>query len=192
MSRVRLLVWVVLAAGVAPSGPVAGFPDRSSPPTCQPPTPARPDRPAPPPGLYLTATVPPAPKAGHPLPVTVKLDNRSAGPVTLFWDTAEPFRLAVVLTDAAGKAVPLTRLGKRETGVVEPGEPILNRDGSIRSVRVHPGRPEDVSIDNLALYYDLTVAGEYVLTLRAWVGDAGGAVGDGRVESAAVRFRIRP
>jgi hypothetical protein len=59
-------------------------------------------------------------------------------------------------------------------------------------VWVNPGRAEDVSIDNLALYYDLTVAGEYVLTLSAWVGPGDGAIGEGVVESSAVRFRVHP
>ncbi len=145
--------------------------------------------------LRLTAELKPQLRVGNPVPVKLAFVNNTKASVAVIWEKLDPFRVTVTVKDAAGKEVPLTRCGKRAFGVedVEAGGDLPNRDGSIQSTFVKAGESCDLSIANLALYFDLTLPGEYELSASIGTSPEEVAVVPSEfVRTGSVRFRIVP
>jgi hypothetical protein len=114
-------------------------------------------------GARLTADGTSA-QAGKSVPLRVRLANEGSDDVSFGVDRGSNWPIwRVELIDKDGKAVPRTRFGALPTVF-----------GSSQLRIVKPGEGTDLSYGNLALLYDLTVAGDYEAIISLDVGLGGG------------------
>lgn len=141
----------------------------------------------------LTVHVPQKVVAGSPLPIEARVVNRGNTPFWARWWTTDPMKLHVKLTTKDGKPVPFTAYGReliaptyvqdlaelRKKAEAQPNlrdelerqamnikRKMADRSvGSFRGHEVLPGEDYDLGVPNLALYYDLTLPGEYFVTV---------------------------
>jgi hypothetical protein len=116
-------------------------------------------------GMHLTVRVPKTIDAGLPVPVQVKIVNNGNLHATFYWDTKEPITADIKVTTKDGKQVPFTLYGRKMIAPTELLDVLDKAGGAIRGRHVHPGQSRDLSMSNLALFYDLTLPGEYVITV---------------------------
>ena len=117
-------------------------------------------------GLVLTGAVPPSTPAGSPVAVRVTIENQGTAEGTLDIEHAAPISFDVAVTTKDGAAVPLTRYGSE---VLAPMAAAFRRADCIL-FKVKPGESFKLSVPNLALYYDLTLPGEYLVVVSRAVG----------------------
>ena len=119
-------------------------------------------------GCKLEVELPNAPEAGSPVCVRAKIINTGKVPLLVVWQKQAALPFDVVLK-ADGKPVPLTRYGVKRIAPTERMDQLRLLHGSTRGSHLKPGESHEEEIPNLALYYDLTVPGEYDLTVSRYV-----------------------
>jgi hypothetical protein len=138
-------------------------------------------------GVRLTVRVPKDVTAGTPLTIDVKIANSGKSPVIIDWDTTEPMMVEVAVTTKDGKPVPFTQYGRKKIAPTELVDQLKKIKGSLREVKVVPGKKRRLSVANLALFYDLTLPGEYELTVSTTV-----HVGEKPIQDVALRVEKIP
>ena len=118
-------------------------------------------------GVYLAVSLPPALRAGSPVPLTVILKNsgKENANLQLFVGNGLPF-VALAVEDKKGNSTPLTLRGKKYLYPTDRADVILAGEGSFRARTLKPAQTSDLSVENLALFYDLTLAGDYSVTVE--------------------------
>jgi hypothetical protein len=117
----------------------------------------------------LTVQVPKTTKAATPLLIQVKLVNNGAIPRFFHRETTDPTKLWIKVTTKEGKTVPFTLYGKKTYELTARGDARSTKKELIRKIEIAAGQTRDLSVPNLALFYDLTVPGEYLLTVSGFV-----------------------
>lgn len=116
-------------------------------------------------GFVLSGAVTPSTPAGSPVAVRVTVENQGTAQGALVLEHDAPIPFDVKVTTKDGAAVPLTRYGAKVFArMAMPG-----RSDCIMA-KVKPGEPAKLSVPNLALYYDLTLPGEYLVVVGKDVG----------------------
>ncbi len=103
-------------------------------------------------GFQLSVIVPTNNPAG--LPISIKMKFENSGNKMGKWGS---FDVNIELKDQNGKPVPLTCYGKKN---IEP-----QSAGSYRRSGIHPGGTQEYSINNICLFFDLTIPQDYFLTV---------------------------
>lgn len=73
------------------------------------------------------------------------------------------------LTSKDGQPVPFTLYGRKEINPTDLLDQLNKITGSIRQLKISSGQTRNLSVPNLALFYDLTLPGEYTLTVSKFV-----------------------
>ena len=120
-------------------------------------------------GVRLNILAPKLTGAGSAVPLHANVLNAGKDDALISWETSEPMMVQVTLSDGRGKPVPFTAFGKKKIDPTDPIDQLNKLKGSIRSLKVPPGGASDVSVLNLALYYDLTLPGDYSLVVSRTV-----------------------
>jgi hypothetical protein len=136
--------------------------------------------------------IPKSVSAGSPFPVPVRITNSGNGPIIVRWDTTDPIRVQIGLTTKDNKPVPLTLYGNKMFHPTDLRDIARQMRGSIRGQHLQAGQAtQALSVPNLALFYDLTLPGEYDLTVTAFV-----TVGEGpkakevKLKAGSLRFTV--
>ncbi len=103
-------------------------------------------------------------KHGYSIPIFFKVINSGKDEALISYKTSDVFPFAVIITDNKGNHIPLTRYGKKLLKPVEIEDVISKGDGSYRQTIIRPGEFWEKSIPNLALFFDLTVPQDYILS----------------------------
>ena len=120
-------------------------------------------------GIQLSLAVPARVKAGLPVPLTIELRNTGTDTATYGSDPLDPDKVDWQLTTGDGKPVPLTLFGKKHFHPTELADKLARVERSFVQVPLTPKKSLDLSLANLALFHDLTLPGEYTLTVTASV-----------------------
>ena len=135
-------------------------------------------------GCTMEVELPKAPEAGSPVRVRVKITNTGKVPVVVRWAKQAALHFDLELTTGA-KPVPLTRYGVKKIAPTELLDQLSLSNGSIWGTWLRPGGTWERDSPNLALYYDLTVPGEYVLAVSKHL-----TIGKGPA-AKGVRLRVK-
>lgn len=119
-------------------------------------------------GCTMEVELPNSPEAGSPVRVRVKITNTGKVPVAVMRESREPLPFDLEL-ETGGKPVPLTRYGVKRIAPTELLDQIRKAIGSGRLGKLEPGKTTELDLPNLALFYDLTVQGDYDLTISRYV-----------------------
>ena len=98
---------------------------------------------------------------GSLIPVGVLIRNTKQKPAMLELRKCDPTSFSVEVSTNKGDAVPLTRFGKE---VLSPDAKLLRR-ADIAGLAVDAETPQKLLINNLGLFFDLTLPGEYLVTI---------------------------
>jgi len=107
-------------------------------------------------GIALSVTLPEKVYAGSEIPLAVSVKNEGKTPVGYYRDSKYR-ECHVAVVDAKGNAMPLTLFGKTVLGT-EPGESARVK------IQLAAGKGIEVTF-NLGRVFDLTVAGDYAVTV---------------------------
>lgn len=115
-------------------------------------------------GCKMEVELPKEPAAGSPVRIRATITNTGKVPVLVTWETNEPLPFDLELKTGGGP-VPLTRYGVKKIAPTDLLDQLQQLRGSIRQRKLEPGATKVLDLPNLALFYDLTVPGEYELTV---------------------------
>ena len=119
-------------------------------------------------GCKMDVELPNAPEAGSPVRVRVKITNTGKVPLLVEWEKQAALHFDLELT-TGGKPVPLTRYGVKKIAPTELLDQLRLSIGSFRGTTLGPGETWERDTRNLALFYDLTVPGDYDLIVSTYV-----------------------
>lgn len=141
-------------------------------------------------GCKIEVDFPKVSAVGSRVRVCTRITNIGNTPVLMSRARNKPLPFDLELK-AGGNAVPLTRYGVKKIAPTELRDQLQLLDGSVRQWTLEPGETQDLDLPNLALYYDLTVPGEYDLSISKFIiiGE-GPTAKDVRLRAKAIRLTI--
>jgi len=128
-------------------------------------------------GLRLSVSVSKTVTQGTEFPLNVTLEN--SGDVTAkFFNRSNEAPVKFSITELDGATVPTTLFGKREFGPFDwtNATRLTTSRPSLDWRRISPGGTACVVVPNVGLYYDLTLPGEYLITVSKRVTVGGEAL----------------
>lgn len=143
-------------------------------------------------GCKMEVELPKEPAAGSHVRVRTRLTNAGKQPMLVTWETNKPLPFDLELKTSTGKQVPLTRYGVKKIAPTDRFDQMsAHLGGSIRQCVLSPGETKELNLPNLALFYDLTVPGEYDLAVSKYVTvGKGPAAKDVRLRVKGIRLTI--
>lgn len=112
----------------------------------------------------FAARVPKAVAAGEPIRIDAELRNTGTGVIKVDVSNLDIPPVRIQVRTAAGEPVPLTRFGESVLGKGSL-KALIRRGASSIAFPLAQNDSIPFSIRNLALYYDLTIPGEYTVTV---------------------------
>lgn len=121
-------------------------------------------------GLRLVASVRAGIKAGQGVGLRVRLENAGTNKAMVSLQRGGPLpQVQLELLDKGGARVPLTAYGKKTFEPTDLSDVAKAIFRSMTLLSVPPGKTLDLSVPNVALFFDLTVPGEYLLKMKRLV-----------------------
>ncbi len=143
-------------------------------------------------GVRLTVRVLKALTAGSTVRIDVKVANSGKAPVVFGWDSRVPLLIEVALTTKDGKPVPFTLYGQKTIAPTDLRDQLAALRGSYHQAKVSPGEKRGLSVANLALFYDLTLPGEYLVTVSKSIRVSEAPIKDVVLRVDRIPFTIKP